>query len=310
MKMRASPALAGVALVTLVGGVAFSVACRRETAEPSSAGRDAAVAARSATPRATAPVNALATPSASVAALVNPGNLPVYSGPTGIVEGTVLVRGPDAPQVPDLNVKTCPAALDTYGRLFRAGPPRADGLKPLADAVVAITGYSGYYLPEAAEGHRVTIGANCGYRQRSIAMTFGQRLEVVNDSKIPFAPYLDGVFQPAVMMAPPQQNGEAVKIYPPTPGHFRMLDQLQTFAKEDVYVLRQPLHAVTDLAGHFRIEGVPAAALKIGAQMATVGQVQRDVEVRTNVVENVELVLTYTPGAIPPVPERKVPIIP
>jgi hypothetical protein len=296
-------------LVTLVGSIAFSVACSRGTAEPAAAGQDAA-ASKSSAPRATAPANALATPSASVAALVNPENLPVYNGPTGIVEGTVLVRGPDAPQVPGLNVNTCPAALDTYGKLFRAGPARADGLKPLADAVVAVTGYSGYYLPEGAEGHRVTIGANCGYHQRSIALTFGQRLEVVNDSKVPFAPYLDDVFQPAVMMAPPEQNGEAVKIYPPTPGHFRLLDRMQTYAEEDVYVLRQPLHDVTDLDGHFRIEGVPTTALKIGAQLGGVGQVQRDVVVHVNVVENVELVLTYIPSDAGVVVKRPAPMIP
>jgi len=296
----------------MVGGVASSVACSRASVEPSSALEDAAAAARSSTPRATAPVNALVVPSASVEALVNPGKLPVYDGPTGIVEGTVLVRGPEAPQMPALNVRSCPAALDTYGKLFRAGPARADGLRPLADSVVAITGYAGYYLPEAAEAQRVAITANCGYRQRAIAITFGQRLEVVNDSKLPFAPFLDGVFNPAVMMAPPQQNGDPVKIYPPHPGHFLLLDQMQPFVREDLYVLRQPLHAVTDLDGHFRIEGVPTAALKIGAQLAGIGQVQKDVEVRAKVVENVELVLTYAPvdGGPQLLQPRKVPIIP
>jgi hypothetical protein len=306
--MRVLPTL----LVTLVGGLASSVACSRTGAEPSSNGQDGASAAKSSAPRATAPANALVTPSASVTAVVNPENLPPYSGPLGIVEGTVLVRGPEAPEVPNLNVRSCHAALDTYGKMFRAGPPRADGTRPLGDAVVAITGYAGYYLPEAAEAHRVAIGANCGYRQRTIAMTYGQRLEVVNDSKLPFAPYLDGVFQPAVMMAPPERNGEAVKIYPPRPGHYHVLDQLQLFVTEDLYVLRQSLHAVTDLSGHFRIEGVPTAALKVGAQFAGVGQAQRDVEVRANVVENVEIVLTYTPSdAAPPVaPPTKVPYIP
>jgi hypothetical protein len=306
--MRVLPTL----LVTLVGGLASSVACSRNSAEPSSNGQDGASTAKSSAPRATAPANALVTPSASVTAVVNPENLPPYTGPVGIVEGTVLVRGPESPEVPNLNVRSCPAALDTYGKMFRAGPPRADGLRPLGDAVVAITGYAGYYLPEAAEAHRVAIGANCGYRQRTIAMTYGQRLEVVNDSKVPFAPYLDGVFQPAVMMAPPERNGEAVKIYPPRPGHYHVLDQLQLFVTEDLYVLRQSLHAVTDLLGHFRIEGVPTAALKVGAQFAGIGQAQRDVEVRANVVENVEIVLTYTPSdaAPPALPPSKMPYIP
>jgi len=299
--------------VTLVGTLASSVACSRGSAEPYSEGAEAAAPARKAMPRPTAPVNALPGPSASasVAALVNPENLPVYSGATGIVEGTVLVRGPDSPEVPGLNVKACPAAMDTYGKLFRAGPARADGLRPVADAVVAITGYSGYYLPEAHEAHQVVITASCGYRQRAIAMTFGQRLEVVNDSKIPFAPELDDVFQPAVMMAPPQRNGDPVKIYPPHPGHFLLLDHLQPFVQGDLYVLRQPLHAVTDLDGHFRIEDVPTAKLRIGAQLANVGEAQKDVEVRTNVVEDLEIVLTYSPSdAGPQYVRSKRPLIP
>jgi hypothetical protein len=305
--MRFSPAL----FVTVVGTIAFSVACSRGTSEPWSYAGDSGPANK-ATPRATAPSIGVPTPSASVAALVNPENLPPYAGPVGIVEGTVLVRGPDSPEIPGLNVKNCPAALDTYGKYFRAGPARADGLKPLADAVVVITGYAGYYLPDGAEAQQVAVGANCGYRQRSIALTYGQRLEVVNDSKLPFAPYIDGVFQPAVMMAPPQRNGEAVKIYPPRPGHYALLDQLQPYVRVDLYVLRQSLHGVTDLNGHFRIEGVPTAALKVGAGLRGVGEVQKDVEVRANVVENVELVLTYAPGdAGPPaLPQSKAPFIP
>ncbi len=85
---------------------------------------------------------------------------------------------------------------------------------------------------------------------------------------------------------------------------------MQTYAEEDVYVLRQPLHAVTDLDGHFRIEGVPTTALKIGAQLGGVGQVQRDVVVHVNVVENVELVLTYTPSDAGVVVKRPAPMIP
>ena len=245
-----------------------------------------------------------------MAALVNPEGLPVYTGTVGIVEGTVLVRGPESPDVPGVNVRNCPAAMDTYGKFFRAGRARADGLRPLADAVVAITGYSGYYLPEPAEAQPQVIGANCGYPTRTIALTFGQRLDVLNDSKLTFAPYLDGVFQPAVMIAPPGRNGDPIKIYARELGHFRLLDQLQPFVQEDVYVLRQPLHAVSDLDGHFRIEGVPTAALKIGAGLSGLGEARKDITVRAKVVENVELVLTYDPSKAPPPPRLTAPVIP
>ena len=106
-----------------VGAAAIAVGGRRRLPSRGRAGIRRRRARRFRRARPTAPPNALPIPSASVAAAVNPGDLPVYSGPTGIVEGTILVRGPDSPDVPDLNVHNCPAALDTYGKLFRAGPP-------------------------------------------------------------------------------------------------------------------------------------------------------------------------------------------
>lgn len=223
-------------------------------------------------------------------------NLPAYTGPTGSIEGTVLVRGPDAPDVPNLDVRACPAALDTYGKLFRAGPRRADGARPLADAIVVVTGYAGYYLPEKSDVQRVTIRANCAYPLRSIVLTFGQRLDIANDSKLPFAPYLEGAPLLTVMIAPPEQKGEPAKVFLPRADYFPLRDQLQKFVRGDVYVLRQPLHAVTDMAGHFRIDDVPTGKLKVGARLAAVlGEAVQDVDVRAGIVENVELVLTFAP---------------
>jgi hypothetical protein len=281
-----------ILFATTVGVLASGVACNRGAA-PSAEVREAAVAASSA-PEA-APPPALAIPSASVSVVVNPEGLPTYSGPTGSIEGRVLVQGPDAPDVPHLDVRPCPAALDTYGKTFRTGAARADGSKPLADAVVVVTGYTSF-VPARSEAERVTIGVNCAYRKRTISMTFGQRIEVTNDTKLAFAPTLMGVFQPAVMIAPPEQNGDPVKIYPTRPGHYLLMDQLQTYVREDVYVLRQPVHTVTDLDGHFRIDGVPVGKLKISVQHPAInGSVTKDVEVRANVVESSELVLTYSP---------------
>ncbi|HXN33603.1 MAG TPA: hypothetical protein VN894_17160 [Polyangiaceae bacterium] len=270
----------------------WAIGCRAEHgAAPSAPEREGGHAA----PTASAP-NALGLPSDRVAAVVNPMNLKPYSGPTGSVEGTVFVRGPDAPEVSGIDVRACPAALDTYGKVFRAGPRRADGARPLADAIVVVTGYSGY-LPEKNEAERVTISANCGYPSRSIALTFGQRLDIANDSTLPFAPYLEGGPQLTVMVAPPQQKGEPVKLFPARADFFPLRDQLQKFVREDVYVLRQPLHAVSDTQGHFRIDGVPAGRVKIGARLAAIlDEADKDVDVRSGNVESVELFLTYAPA--------------
>lgn len=268
------------------------VGCRSETSATSGAPeREAGQATPSASPP-----NAVGLPSATVAAVVNPMNLEPYAGPTGSVEGTVLVRGPDSPDVPGLDVRACPAALDTYGKVFRAGPSRSDGARPLADAVVVVTGYGGY-LPEKSDVQRVVIGANCGYPSRAIALTFGQRLEIANDSTLPFAPYLEGAPQLTVMVAPPQQRGEAVKIFPVRADFFPLRDQLQKFVRADVYVLRQPLHAVTDLQGHFRVDGVPTGRIRVSARLgAVLGEADQEAVVRSDAVQKVELVLTYAPA--------------
>jgi hypothetical protein len=283
--------------------VVATLGCRSSGSSAAGASDAGIAAAAVATPEAAAPPalnkppNALPIPSSDVDALVNPSHLRAYDGPTGSVEGTVLVSGPEAPDVPEIDVKSCPAALDTYGKLFRAGPARADGLRPVADAVVVVTGYSDFFIPAKGDTERVVIGANCGYSERTIAMTFGQRLEIANDSKIAFAPVLSGAARAAIMIAPPLQNGDPVKLYPPRPGHYMLGDQIQPFVNEVVLVLRQPLHAITDRAGHYRIDGVPIGKLKVGTQLEAIRRdSQKDVDVRANVVEQVNFVLAYDTG--------------
>ncbi len=283
--------------VSSVAWFALVVGCHRD-APGAGAERDAS-AAPTASSNAGTPEGGSPIPSASVEAVVNPSKLPVYSGPTGSVEGTVFVQGPPAPEIPQLDFRNCPAAIDSYGKLFRAGPPRDDGLRPVADAIVVVTGYSNF-IPEKREAERVTISVNCGYPSRTIALTFGQRLEIANDSRLGFAPVLSGTLHAATLIAPPGQNGEPVKLYPPRPGHFVLLDQLQPFVRETVVVLLQPLHTVSDLRGHYRIDRVPVGKLKVGAQLDWIrSEEQKDVEVRANVVENVDFVLTYAPDAGP-----------
>jgi hypothetical protein len=291
--------------------------CQRspDTGSSSSGGSTAAASEPSkATPAPpSAMPNALAMPPENIEAVVNPNHIVRYEGPTASVEGTVYVSGPDAPDLPQLDVKSCPAALDTYGKLFRAGPPEASGRRPVADAVVVVTAYA-EFIPAKSDAVRVTIGANCAYPTRTITMTFGQRLEVVNESKIAFAPTLTGSGPRAVfMVAPPSAAGDPVKLYPQRPGHFLLGDAIQPFVREAVLVLRQPLHAVTDLAGHYRIDGIPTGKLKVGTQLEAIGaESQRDIDVHANVVEKVDFVLSYSPGspAPPGAPPPGVRIIP
>jgi hypothetical protein len=249
-------------------------------------------------PLPSAPANATPLPIASIEAYVNPAHLPVYSGPTGSVEGTIRVAGPPAPDREDLDFSNCPEGRAVYGKLFREGPPGPDGTRPLADVLVAVTGYSGYYLPERNEAATATI-QGCAFSSRTIAMTFGQRLEIANKSPVLWAPSLAQAPMPALMMA--TSNGDAVRLYPPKPGYYTLVDNLKhPYAMADVYTLQYPLHTVSDVAGHYRIDGAPVGKLKVGARLAALAkEATADVEILANVVQKVDIVLTYVPRVTP-----------
>ncbi len=275
---------------------AISIGCAHHepsNAEPSPASSTFEAAAPSANASSMSPI-----PKEVVEAVVNPGHLPAYTGPTGSVEGTIYVTGPAAPDV-RVDTGQCPAAMDMYGKLFREGTPASPGgPRPVADAVVIVVGYAAYYLPELKPSKRVTISANCTYPSRSITLTFGQRLEVANQSTIPFAPSVEGDPSPAVMMTAPREMGDPIRLYPRRPGHSVMSDVLQPFVHEDLYVLRQPLHTTSATDGHYRLDGLPVGKLQVRVQHAGVGsQAEGPVDVVAGVVQKVDLTLEYAPTA-------------
>ena len=240
-------------------------------------------------------------PRASVDLVLNPQGLPEYSGPTGSVEGTITVKGPPAP-VQTVDVTQCPAALDTYGKLFREGPaPSPGAARPLGDAVVVVVGYHGFTLTDKAESVPLVVQPSCAYATRTIAITYGQRIEVSNKTRALFAPYIDQSSSYAVMVAPPLESGEPVKIYPEKAGHFLLKDQMEPFVREDLYVFRHPLHAVTDTTGHYRIDGIPVGTqLKVGAyHPALDADASAPLDVVSGGVQKVDLTLTYKPAPPP-----------
>ena len=265
-------------------------------AESSPASSALAASAEAAAPSASAQETSSPIPKAVIEAVLNPNHLPAYSGPTGSVEGTVYVTGP---QSPDVRVDTaqCPAAMDMYGKQFREGTPASpSGPRPVADAVVMVVGYSGYYLPEPKPSKLIKISPNCAYPSRSITLTFGQRLDVANQSKIPFAPTIEGDPSPAVMMTAPSEAGDPIRLYPRRPGHSAMGDLLQPFVHEDLYILRQPLHTTSALDGHYRLDGLPLGKLEVRVQHAGVGsEAAASVDVVAGVVQKVDLTLQYVP---------------
>ena len=288
---------------------ALPVACRSASTEAAPPAATSSAPAASGAPDASSAKPSFPVPQASVDLVLDPEGFPPYDGPTGSVEGTIRVEGPPAPDVP-VSTSQCPAALDTYGKLFREGRPETpNGPRALADAVVVVIGYTGFYLRDPNDSVHVTISPQCAYPSRTIAITYGQRLEITNQSKLLFAPAIDASTATAVMVAPPGQNGDPVKLYPDKAGFFALTDRMQTFVHEDLYVFRHPLHAVTDAAGHYRIDGLPVGKLEVGVHHPTVDADARSpVEVVAGLVVNVDRTLTYKPkpkaklldGGLPP----------
>ena len=238
-------------------------------------------------------------PKELVDAVVNPEHLPAYSGPTGSVEGTIFVVGPSAPDV-KIDVSQCPAALDTYGKLFREGTPAApNGPRPLADTVVIVVGYSRVVHPRKAAGE-------ARHDQRQLRDTPRAHHDDVRaaarDSQsidqIAFAPTIDSEVSPAVMMAAPLEMGDPIRLYPRRPGHSGMGDIMQPFVHQDLYVLRHPLHTVSDVNGHYRIDGVPVGKMTVRALHPTVAsEAQAPIDIVANVVAKADLTLEYAPKA-------------
>lgn len=236
-------------------------------------------------------VNTLTISSDVVAAAVNPSKLPAYHGPTGSVEGTITVTGDPAPVV-TADFKKCPGAQNIWGRAFREGAPLADGKsRPLEGAVVVVTGYEGFFLPETKPAVTATI-EGCGFTQRTLTLTFGQRIDVLNRSNDYWTPYLEPGSKQVMRMATP--HGDAVPLYPNKPGRWAILDHDRSYASVDAYVFLHPLHASTDLTGHYRIDGLPVGKVQIGAAHPQFSaSATSELEVEANVVHKVDLSLSF-----------------
>lgn len=286
--VRAS--LLGLCVLGLVG-------CQKK-ADPTPAGAGSAVArgSASAAPSAVASVFKPAAPVPSglpgqtqaISLTVNPENEPAYSGPTGSVRGIVTATG-DLPPVATKHLAQikgkCPEAREAYGHVFREGMMRS-----LADVLVAVTGYSGY-VP-ATESKRTVSARGCAFSTRTIALTFGQALDVVSKDGEGYAPNLLGSHMQAQMLALP--GGAPSTLYPPQPGHYELTDSIKVFMLADVFVVKYATFDVTSLDGRYEIKGIPVGKVRLNALLpATNASIEKEIEIKAGETLEMPLELRF-----------------
>lgn len=213
---------------------------------------------------------------------------PPYSGPTGSLRGVITVTGdaaPDRPRTVAEIPNKCAAARATYAKLFREGPGRT-----LADALVAVTGYKGF-IP-ATDPVRLVVGRDCAWQARTIALTFGQRLDVESRGDKPYMPELIGSRMRVQMVAVP--GGSPVQLYPNRPGHYELVDRVFRFMSADVLVVKYPTFSVTGLDGKYEIDGIPVGPVTVTAFLpATMQKAQKRVVVKVGQTMVVNLSVPY-----------------
>lgn len=287
-----NPATRTLRFATLVVGLAIGVGagaigCGKKGDAPTGAAPSGSPNA-SASAQTANVVNALPWSAETVAKTINPTGKPVYSGPVGTVRGVVRSKGDPAPAlegVADKIPDRCAGARHVYGRLFREGSAHE-----LADALVTVTGYD-VFVPAKADAVKVEA-RGCAYDRRTVVMTFGQRLEVFSKDSEAYVPKLMGGQMRADMVAVPGSG--PVKLYPHTPGRYSVLDQMHLWMMADVFVLKYPTAAVTDLEGKFEIKDVPVGELTVNALLPPTMQVaEKKIKVEADKTVDVELEIAF-----------------
>lgn len=226
----------------------------------------------------------------------------LYQGPVGAVEGTLTMTGDTAPEmIPyiDKIPPDCAIAANTYGKLFREGTGRT-----VADVLVAVTGYKGYL--RAKSDHVDLAARDCAWERKTLAVTFGQRIDVKSKDARPYIPQLLGSPPSALLVAVP--GGDAVPVFPQEPGHYVLIDSMRLYSKADVFVVRYPTTDITGENGRYRIEGIPVGPITVSALLPlTNSTASKQVTVSANETVRVDLALAFDKASFQPVPAKKPP---
>jgi hypothetical protein len=291
-------------LATWVGAGATS-GCTRTDPAPAAAPSASASGAPANAPSAAASAKPVLSRE-KIEQTVNAAKLPVYTGKTGTVRGTISVKGDPAPEQADVIAKLpskCAAAREVYGKLFREGMMRS-----LADVLVTVTGYDGY-VP-AKSDVRLVEARDCAWDSRTIALMFGQRIDVRSKDREPYLPDLLGGSMPAQLVLMPGAK-DPVTLYPVKVGRYGLADTLHPGMFADVFVIKFPTFAVTGLDGRYEISGIPVGEVTVNALLpATMVVAEKKVKVVADQATEVNLEIAFDktkhgPQAVKPAAQTK-----
>lgn len=225
----------------------------------------------------------------AISQAVNPTGLKAYSGPTASVRGVVRATGDASVERADLVAQIgpdCPNAAPFIGPVLREGPGRT-----LADVLVTVTDYEGY-VPETADAVKLEAH-DCTFGTRTIALTFGQKLQIYSKDKYSYVPELIGQKTLSQLVATPFGRGVA-EIYPKEPGGYLLVDNLRLYSAADVLVLKFSTHDVTGLDGRFEIKGIPVGKATVSAFLpATGATMHKKVELKAGQTLDLEFELPF-----------------
>lgn len=226
-----------------------------------------------------------------IAKIVNPSGATEYTGPTGVIEGVIKVKGPAAAMKSFVPLpRGCEKAVAVAGPAYRAGEGGT-----LADALVGVIGVSGYVRP--SKDDKVVTIKDCMITPRAIDLSLGQRLMIANEDPMPYMPQ---VATRQVVRRLAIQKMSPVPVFLTAPGVYGLTWLAGMLPGSDVpdvivFVLPNALHQVTNLDGKFRITGVPVGKATVTASHRAMGEAHKDVEVKAGAATSVEIVLNYTP---------------
>ncbi|APS00209.1 hypothetical protein [Pajaroellobacter abortibovis] len=193
---------------------------------------------------------------ASVEQEINPAHLPPYQGFTGCIKGRITVQGV-LPPPPSRSPSTQCPPLSAYSK------STSQAKRPLADAIVIVTGYADFYIPEKQKSKLITI-ESCETIPRIITLTMGQDLNILNQSSLIFAPTLSQGLNSFAAVA--IKGGEPIRLSPSRPGLMHLIDRLgDSFLNIKLYIFRHPLHTSSNSEGEYTLQGIPLGKLNVTA---------------------------------------------